>query len=225
MPKCTLIDLTGQTINHWQVIRRATSDEIIAAGKTVSKSPYWLCKCSCGITGTKLVLGKTLRNGTSRSCRKCSSLNVANTNFRKHGFVGTKVYRAWVAMKSRCNNPDFEGYENYGGRGIKVCDRWMNSFEAFYKDVGDPPSDKHSLDRYPDVNGDYEPENVRWATCDEQCNNKRTNVYVELYGKRQTAMQWSKELGIGVDTIYRQMRIWGRFDPEKSHGRPPRECV
>lgn len=215
MPKYTLIDLMGQTINRWQVLRRATHEETIANGKRVSGSPYWICKCSCEFGTTKLVLGKDLRSGNSKSCRRCSNRRTS----RSHGRCKTKAYRAWNSIKTRCYNPSSPTYRNYGGRGIKVCDRWLKSFEDFYSDVGDPPSDKHSLDRYPDVNGNYEPGNVRWATHAEQCNNKRTNVYVDFNGRRQTATQWARELNIPAENIWRQMKVWGDFDPSRCHAK------
>src|SRR5690606_36650999 len=81
-----------------------------------------------------------------------------------HGMGSTAEYRTWQQMKNRCLNPNFTSYPNYGGRGVKVCDRWLNSFENFLADLGPRPSSKHSLDRFPRCDGDYEPGNCRWAT-------------------------------------------------------------
>ena len=106
-------------------------------------------------------------------------------------------------MMTRCTNPHAMNYSNYGGRGIKVCDRWKN-FENFYADMND--ANGLTLDRV-DVNGDYEPSNCRWATRKEQGNNKRNNVVIEFSGERMTAMQWSERTGIGEGTIRKRIRL------------------
>lgn len=98
---------------------------------------------------------------------------IENKRRTKHGLAGTPEYHAWTAMKSRCNDPNSQAYDRYGGRGIKVCQRWQESFEAFVADVGKRPSADHSLDRYPNNDGNYEPGNVRWATRSQQQSNTR----------------------------------------------------
>ncbi len=85
----------------------------------------------------------------------------------------TKEYRAWANMKTRCLNPHRHTWPRYGGRGVKICDRWLNSFEHFLSDMGYAPSPAHSLDRYPDNDGHHEPGNCRWATPTEQNRNQR----------------------------------------------------
>jgi hypothetical protein len=105
-------------------------------------------------------------------------------------------------MRDRVDDPKCEQYPNYGGRGIHVCDEWRgdNGFEAFYAHIGDPPSSKHSLDRI-DVNGHYEPGNVRWATPKEQMNNKRANRIIEAFGRTMNLSQWAEERLIDAHTI------------------------
>ena len=124
---------------------------------------------------------------------------VAESNRRraKHGQAGgeskpSKAYIAWRSMRSRCLNPNTTRYHRYGGRGITVCERWANSFEAFYADVGEPPEGAW-LDRI-DNNKGYTKGNVRWATIQQQANNKSTNTFVRFKGKRQTLAEWAREI-------------------------------
>jgi hypothetical protein len=115
-----------------------------------------------------------------------------------------KEYRAWGNMKNRCYNKSFVLYDNYGGRGIKVSDDWIN-FQVFFVDVGKAPSIKHSLDRI-DVNGDYCKENCKWSTSKEQNNNKTDNHLVTYKGKTQTLQQWADEYGIWKTTLLNRLK-------------------
>jgi hypothetical protein len=108
-----------------------------------------------------------------------------NPSYR-HGMTDTPEFRAWTNMLARCTNKTYKPYPRYGGRGIKVCDRWLNSFEDFFADMGERPSPQHSLDRWPDNNGNYEPENCRWATRSEQNSNRRNNRIVKYRGKEMS---------------------------------------
>jgi hypothetical protein len=119
----------------------------------------------------------------------------------RHGMTNSSTYAIYTGMLSRCRNPNNKSYSFYGGRGISVCDRWL-TFENFLADMGERP-DGTSLDRYPDVDGNYEPGNCRWATTLEQANNKRSNVYIEHDGLRLTLTQWSARTGIPRQTIAR----------------------
>ena len=121
-----------------------------------------------------------------------------------------KTYGIWCAMKTRCNNPNAINYENYGGRGISVCDSWK-SFENFFQDMGEAP-DGMSIERN-DTNGNYEPNNCRWATRKEQNNNKRNHNMIEYCGFNMNVMQWSKHTGIGESTIRRRIKLG--WTPEK----------
>jgi hypothetical protein len=104
-------------------------------------------------------------------------------------------------MKYRCTNPRGRQYPDYGGRGIKVCERWLHSFEAFLEDMGRRPSPKHTLDRYPDNDGNYEPGNCRWATPKEQQRNRRCNRIIEFAGQRLPLSAWGERLGLPPETI------------------------
>jgi hypothetical protein len=128
----------------------------------------WRVRCDCG--AEHVCRGNDLKRGHTRSC---GCLGGSKT----HGKVGSPEYQAWVNMRARCENPKVGNFKDYGGRGICVCKRWQK-FENFYADMGDRPSTKHSIDRYPDNNGNYEPGNVRWATWKEQAKNKRPTSLV-----------------------------------------------
>ncbi len=127
---------------------------------------YWNCICECG--RKIIVRGAVLRNEDSKSCKICASTS--------HNESGTKIYGIWTHMIQRCTNPNDKAYKNYGGRGIKVCQRWLGEygFENFLADKGQKPEGK-TLDRWPDKNGDYTPENTRWATSVQQNRNRRNN--------------------------------------------------
>lgn len=123
-----------------------------------------------------------------------------------HGKCRTTEYRSWNGMKNRCNNPNDKNYDRYGGRGIRVCDRWNRSFVSFLEDMGEKPEGT-TLDRI-DVNGNYEPSNCRWATPLEQSNNQRTNVKVTYKGKTMNISQWARELGIAEPTLRSRLKVW-----------------
>ena len=131
-------------------------------------SIHWVCQCDCGVV--KEISGKALASGIQISCGCANAERVKQP--RTHGLSRTPEHKAWCGMIGRCHNPRNKVYQNYGGRGIYVCDLWRNSFEAFYAHIGLKPSPKHSVDRI-DNNSGYRPGNVRWATAIEQRHNQR----------------------------------------------------
>lgn len=164
---------------------------------------YWLCKCICD--NEKVIRIHDLMSGKTKSCgcfrrEKTILKNIKN---KTHGLTRkdgkrTKIYDIWLGMKQRCNNPNNKAYKNYGGRGIKVCKRWMK-FENFYKDVGNPPPGK-SLDRINNNKG-YFPNNWRWATLLQQHGNTRNNHILEYNNKKQCVSALAKEYDIPRSTL------------------------
>lgn len=122
-----------------------------------------------------------------------------------HGLSAAPEYRAWQTMRLRCTVPTNAAYPNYGGRGIKVCDRWLHSPAAFIADMGPKPTAAHELDRYPDNNGHYEPGNCRWATRSENDRNRRSNRLIELDGETLPLVAWAERYGIARDTLRKRL--------------------
>jgi hypothetical protein len=147
-----IIDITGNKYGKWAVERFAYVE---------NRHSYWLCRCECGTT--KVIWGANLRQGLTHSCG-CSKI--------VHGLRRTNEYRTWRGIKERCLNPNNKDYINYGGRGITVCERWVNSFENFIKDMGKKPSPELSIDRINNDKG-YSPDNCQWATKSQQSRNQR----------------------------------------------------
>lgn len=131
--------------------------------------------------------------------------------------------RAWDGMKTRCYNPNAKTYRFYGKLGITVCDRWRNSCADFIADVGRKPGPKHSLDRYPNKAGNYEPGNVRWATQDQQCNNTKANRIVEFNGFSHTVAEWAKITGLSDGLII--FRLNKGQPPERALVEPARKAI
>ncbi len=122
----------------------------------------------------------------------------------QHGMRHSPEYRSWVHMKDRCLRPTDKSYLRYGSRGIKICDKWLNSFTAFYNDMGNKPSAGHSLDRI-DNDGNYEPGNCRWSTSKEQANNRRSNRPVTYNGETRSAKEWANSTGIDYNTLRQRL--------------------
>jgi hypothetical protein len=160
---------------------------------------YWVFHCDCGNNHT--ARARSVIIGTTKSCG-CLQKEMAKGK-AKHGHLSgyrhSPEYATWRAMLRRCKDIKFSDYYMYGGRGIKVCDRW-NDFLLFLEDVGDRPEGM-TLDRFPNKDGDYEPGNVRWSTPKEQARNMRANRIIEFDGKKMCVAEWADALGIDQNTI------------------------
>lgn len=161
----------------------------------------WLVRCDCG--NESVTFEFKLKGGAVKSCGCGYATLMKNYRRQSHGMSGSVEYRILRGIKQRCLNPNDPRYPRYGGRGIKVCDRWLESFSNFYADMGSRPSPVHSIDRI-DNDGHYSPENCRWATPDEQYANQPpppNSTYLELDGVRATLSHWCAVTGIKRTTI------------------------
>lgn len=212
--KSRIVDISGQRFGRLVAIEHA--------GRVVNKSGFrttlWKCKCDCG--NESIVRYPLLVSGNTRSCgclereNKERMMKLAQQTNRKSvskDFIGKledhPLYKTWKSMIMRCNNPHVKNYNNYGRRGIKVCDRWSGNlgFENFVNDMGERPTPEHTLDRI-DYNGYYEPSNCRWATTDEQANNRTDNIYVIIGDREITAKQFCKALGLNYWVAIKQIQ-------------------
>lgn len=175
---------------------------IANGGKGADRRYLAVCKCDCGNTCT--VMEKHLRSGNTQSCGclKRDRGIKANTT---HGHSKTHLYRIWASMKDRCKREDCTGFENYGGRGITVCQEW-ETFEPFHEwALSHGYSSGLTIDRI-DVNGNYCPENCRWATMKEQGNNKRDTVKITFNGTTHSLKEWSEILGVNYYTMHKRYK-------------------
>lgn len=164
----------------------------------------WFCKCDCGKI-TKVFAG-SLKDGTTNSCG-CFMRERAREANIEHGHTinkrRTPTHKTWQGMLERCNNPNSIRFYDYGGRGIKVCERWLK-FENFLEDMGERP--KNTTIERKENNKGYYKENCRWATVKEQCNNRRSNHFLTFNEKTQTMAQWADEIEISSNTICMRLR-------------------
>ena len=171
------------------------------------RASYWVALCDCGTNKTVFV--GNLKAGKSTSCG-CVAKQLTSERTRAHGLSHSAIHNLWTRIRQRCGNPSHGKFSYYGGRGIRVCERW-SVFENFYEDMGDIP-EGCSLDRI-DPNGDYSPNNCRWATKKMQARNTRSNHFVEHDGQRLTLAEWAEIKGINQLTISKRLqRGWPAGD-------------
>lgn len=190
MSKRTYNDVSGAKYGRLTVVK--------CIGK-INKYYHWECLCECGN-----VVSVSINNLNSGHTKSCGCLNIdalisrATHGHSKNGKISSE-YIIWSQMRTRCTKEDNHSYSNYGGRGIKVCDRWLYSFGNFFEDMGTRPKGL-TLDRK-DNDGDYTPENCRWATSKEQADNRRRSRWYELNGMKMVMNDWAKKIGIDGRTL------------------------
>ncbi len=195
-----MTDLSGKKFGKWTVLSLVKREK--------GERYFWLCRCECGTE--KKVNASHLKRGASKSCGCLAREKLISRNY-KHGHAisgkHSRLYTIWSHMVQRCTNPNVERYPQYGGRGIKVCDRWLN-FENFIEDMGESYKDNLSLERV-DVNGNYELSNCKWIELQEQPKNKQNTVKLEYNGKTYSYQELSKLTGIKENTLRARIKYLG----------------
>jgi hypothetical protein len=212
--RINIADVIGKKFGYLTVLS-AAENRIVPSGIT----RMVMCRCECG--NVKPYQFHAIKNGKTRSCGCYSKKPIQErerVGTERHLMSYTPEHRAWSSMKNRVCNPNVIGYNYYGGRGITVCDRWLNSFENFLEDMGNRPSDKHSLDRI-DVNGNYEPSNCRWATIEQQNSNKTSNVMVTYKGETKYLAEWARVLNTSQQLLMYRLNV-AKWSVEKTFETP-----
>lgn len=209
-----LVDLTGSRYGKLVVVEYA--------GKDKNGYTTWLCRCDCG--NEKIIRGSKLKDGDIKSCgcsqhlftrERCEKISLSKI---KHGLSGNRLYYIYDNMLKRCYDESSEKYQNYGARGIAVCDEWRNNRQAFFDWAYNAGyTEELTIDRI-DVNGDYCPDNCRWATQKEQANNRTSNHKLTYNGSTHTIAEWAEITGISPSALY--SRIYNGWDAEKALSTP-----
>lgn len=188
------MDLSGQKFNSLLVIEHAGRNHI---GKHI-----YLCKCDCG--KSVILRGEDVKSGNTKSCGCLRSKMVADKNF-KHGYAHTPMYNVWSSIKARCLNHNDKQYSDYGGRGITICESWMQ-YENFHDDMINTYKHGLSIERV-DNNKGYGKENCIWADRITQANNKRRNRFMEYDGEKMTVSQMAKKYNIHPSVLQSRLRV------------------
>lgn len=187
-----------------------------------------VCSCLCDCGKTKYIAINSIRKGLTKSCG-CLRAEMCAKRHLKHGLDGTKEHKTWVGIKQRCLNKNCRDYKDYGGRGITVCDRWVESFQNFLDDIGKKPSPEYSIERV-DVDKGYEPGNVKWIPMNQQALNKRNSVRISWEGKSMRLEEWATEKGLSKFTVRARYYRKGSmppdlfFPPDKGSARRGKKC-
>ena len=197
------IDMTGWIMSEhgvpdsrWTVIEKVESLD--------GKNSFYLCECSCEQHTQKILARHSIVSGNSKSCG-CLAREQTSARMTTHGKSGTRLHHIWKGMYERCYCENHQQFKDYGGRGIIICDEWKNDFNSFYEwALNNGYQEDLTIDRV-NNDGNYEPENCKWSTRKEQCNNQRTNRLLTYNDKTQTVSQWAEEVGLNKHTL--QTRI------------------
>ena len=186
-------ELTGKVFGQWTVLKFSHAN---------GKMAYWLCRCDCGTE--RSVFGGDLKRGMSSGCgcQRLAKLSAAHTT---HGMSSHDAYCSWQHMRTRCQNPKSNNYSLYGGRGIKVCDKWQ-AFDGFWEDMGPSWRVGLSIDRYPNKDGNYEASNCRWASDLEQARNRRTERVIDTPSGPMSITEAAEKYGLSRQTISSRLR-------------------
>lgn len=204
-----LVDLTGKRFGRLEVLRRG-EDRIEPSGK---HRVMWICKCNCDKHSIVNVSGDALKEGRSTSCG-CFRNESSRARNTTHGDTNTKLYSIWCAMKTRCTNQNTEAYKDYGGRGICICDEWLNNYESFKTwALNNGYEQGLSIDRIDNDKG-YEPQNCRWVTSVAQANNRRSNRLITYNGETHNVTEWASILNKNPKTIFN--RLYSGWDVDKA---------
>jgi hypothetical protein len=194
------IDLTGKKVGYLTAIKRS---------RDASGTVAWECLCECG--KTTFIRTNDFTRGIRKSCGCARDYFISKT-LSRHGCYKDRLYRIWEGMRRRCSYKKDQNYKHYGGRGIKVCEEWETDFVNFREWAIDNGYEENlTIDRI-DCNGNYEPDNCRWATMKEQLRNTRRNHYITFNGERKLITDWANELDISLSGIYKRIN---RGVPEK----------
>ena len=189
-----IIDITGRRFARLTVVAMAE--------ERVHGRIAWHCRCDCG--RELIVSGNALQANNTRSCG-CYKLDTTGARRRTHGKSRTPEYKNWCAMKARCYDTNNQDYGHYGGRGIRVCERWKDSFENFLADMGTRPHPRSTIERK-DPNKDYSPANCQWASQKQQTRNKRTSRMLTVDGQTKCIGEWAEQYGVRQHLIAQRIR-------------------
>lgn len=188
------IDLTGEKYGRWTVVENL--------GYTGPKKYYW-CRCECG-TERRVPHGD-LHSGKSKSCG-CLKSELQTIRNTTHGKRDTRLFSIWSGMKTRCYNENTDSFKYYGGKGVIICDEWLNDFQTFYDwSMSNGYWDNLTIDRI-DVNGNYAPDNCRWTTYKIQSTNRTNNHFVRINNETKALSEWAEESGINYHTVQDRLR-------------------
>ena len=187
-------EISGRRFGQLTAVKRV--------GKKKNGNSIWEFVCDCGESVE--TESYSVKTGKVHSCKSCGA-NRSKMASVKHGMTSSPEYRIWTGIKTRCTNRKSIAFKNYGGRGVTMCVSWANSFDAFVLDMGLRPSDQHSIDRI-DTNGNYEPSNCRWATREEQANNKRSNLKIEANEKLMTVAEAARASGLTYGCLHYRLK-------------------